>query len=266
MTPVGVCLLGVAALVGVDGWCSQAKVRKGRRALAWGGIITATVGSLLYLYATLSIPALTYSMAFANSYPYATGTVVEGIPWSPELREYLLTISSRYESADITNLRVSVYLPLPLLSLRFLSSPGCEGVSISQGQGESIESQVVEDGTIVRTFKTGRGDFEVAAMKVLPGGTIRLRAIGKINPQSPGVPTSGWVFQRADYERFGERAHYGVVGRAIPVDSDGRIRFGDEVDQAALAASPPEIPFVGSMNIPETKEGSSILTPLFKAP
>lgn len=239
MTPVSVFFIGLGVFIGINGWISHREELLGRankfrhwRRAAWAIVTIGTVGWILYLFATVPTPHFQVVTRPFRNHPYEVGILIEDIPWKDSYREYLFGIESSKGSPELSNFQAEIYLPFPIIHLRFMSSPGCDGVSIFQGEGETMESIIVTDGRIVGTSKAGRNDLHIASTRMLPGAKVVVKVIVAGEPPGPPQmpPMAGWIFYGGSYSKFGRPTPYGMMARSIaPTDA---LAIGDEIPKA----------------------------------
>lgn len=181
---------------------------------------------------SLIVPHFIHEIRFLHDYPYQEGFRVEGIPWRPDMREYILIITNERRAAEVSNFKERLYLPFPVMRIEVLSHLGCEDVSVLIGEegtdGHPPKGIVIDKNKIVATFETGSNNVSIAATKILPDGKIIIKMLASIlgvnNNNIPGVMMYEGTFQKLS----GQPTHYGRRARFITADEKGQVSIGTE--------------------------------------
>lgn len=190
---------------------------------------------------SLPHPQFIQDIPFALQYRYRNGMIVDGIRWHSDMREYIFTIENGMESGEISNFREHLLLPFPVLRMQVVSSLGCDGVSVSVGNGSnggnSPQGTVVDKGEIVTTVESGTNDVSIAATKMLPRGKIVIKMVGSSGGAHSSIP--GFMIYSSEFTRLGQLAHYGRMVRYITANNDGVVSIGEEFHKKGHALTVP---------------------------
>ena len=215
-------------------------------------------------------PNFYHDIRFSHTSNYRTGINVDGIRWTSNMREYILTIGNDTEVGEISNFREHIYFPFPIRRVQTLSSLGSDGVSTSLGQhgygGLPSAGLILDDNDrAITTTEDGINDMSVAATRMLPGAVIVLKMIADAKSKSVNSKRPrGVMIYGSEYTVSGKTNHYGRMVRYIDGDSDdGAVVLGDVFHKKG---HPLKITIVWSFNVTKNNRGHQQETPESSAP
>ncbi len=201
-------------------------------------------------------PQFAHDIRISHDHPYKNGIVVDGIKWRADLREYFFTIQNISQNVEVSNFREHLFLPVAALQMEIVSCLGCEGVSISMGDGSS-KTVIIQDGKIVRADdNSGMNDVSVAVSRMLPEATLTMKMIASAIVNNPNkVP--GVMMYGSNFVTPSGLEHFGRMIRFMTVAEDGKINIGPELHKRGQTF---QVPIIWSIGGP-LPERSQAITP-----
>jgi hypothetical protein len=184
---------------------------------------------------------VSYIQQLRNLAPYKDGTLVDGIHWNQNLKEYMFRIQNGMDIGEINNFKQRMYLPFSIVKAEIVSSQGSDGVDLYLGDGSQGSSpppnEEIEGGKIIRILEGGTNMITISATRMLPEGSITVKLIGNLKSIS-GSSGSGVMIYGSEYVVAGQSGHYGRMFRYMAPTDSGDVIIGPEMCKKGSASIP----------------------------